>query len=40
MEYLKKIIDDEYPTKKPNERTARLWILNAYIENFGRVVEL
>ena len=30
---------EDYPSKKRGDKTARLWLLNGFISNFGRVIE-
>ena len=34
------MISAEYPSKKKPEKAGRCWLLHAFIDNFGRVVEL
>lgn len=38
--YLEKIISKDYPSKAKGEKSGRIWLIRAFIENFGRVIEL
>jgi hypothetical protein len=38
--YLNKIISPEYVTKTKAEKLGRIHLINAMVENFGRVVEI
>ena len=40
IKYLDIIISSEYVSKTKSEKTGRCSLLNAFIDNFGRVVEL
>ena len=39
MYYLEKVLDKDYPSKKRGDKVARLWMLLAFISNFGRMVQ-
>lgn len=40
MAYLEKLIDEEFPSKTKGEKFGRIFLFRAFIENFGRVIEL
>ena len=40
MIYLNQIISKDYPSKSVGEKTGRIYLLKAFVDNFGRVIEL
>ena len=38
--YLEKLISEEYPSKTKGDKFGRCQLFRAFIENFGRVIEL
>lgn len=40
LSYLEVLISDDYPAKTKQEKMGRCFLFRAFIENFGRVVEL
>jgi hypothetical protein len=39
-EYIDKIIKNDYPSKTKSEKSGRILLLNALVENFGRFIEI